>query len=35
MVNYKEGKEHGVETEWDENGKITSEIRYENGLWKD
>ena len=29
--NYKDGEEHGTQTEWDSKGKKTSEKYYENG----
>ena len=31
----KDGKPHGVQTGWDENGLKTSEATYENGVRKD
>ena len=33
--NYKDGKVHGMKTEWQENGYKMSETRYENGVKKD
>jgi len=31
MVNYKDGKKHGLDTRWDREGNITRQVRYENG----
>ena len=30
-INCKDGKSHGVYTLWDENGRVKSQFRFENG----
>jgi antitoxin component YwqK of YwqJK toxin-antitoxin module len=31
-TNYKDGKKHGLETSWDEEGKVTSKIKWKNAV---
>jgi len=30
-LNYKDDKQHGLMTEWDEDGKVLSQTKWENG----
>ena len=31
-TNYKDGKKHGLGTEWDEEGNVISQANFENGV---